>query len=119
MGITKVYAMFTDGSNILVQEQYNYQAVVKGKSDEINTYRAHSYFIDNSYALMQFMQSKGKENEMKNNNVFAAHAPQIKWSHKAVGAENKKRKRKMIIAKAKLTYTAKLQKSGSRVRRYR
>ena len=88
-------------------------------TDEINTYRAHSYFTDNSYALMQFMQSKGKENEMKNNNVFAAHAPQIKCSHKAVGAENKKRKRKMIIAKAKLTYTAKLQKSGSRVRRYR
>lgn len=31
MGIIKVYAMFTDGSNVLVQEQYNYQAVVKGK----------------------------------------------------------------------------------------
>ena len=40
MGITKVYAMFTDGSNILVQEQYNYQAVVKGKSDD--KYRVHS-----------------------------------------------------------------------------
>jgi hypothetical protein len=30
MSITKVYAMFTDGVDVLVQEQYNYEAVVKG-----------------------------------------------------------------------------------------
>jgi len=32
--------MFTDDVNILVQEQYNYEAVVKGKSED--KYRVHS-----------------------------------------------------------------------------
>lgn len=71
-------------------------------------------FADNSDALMQL---KGKENEMKSNDIFTAPAPQIRCSHKAVGVKNKKRK--MRVAKAKLTYTAKLQKSESRASRYR
>ena len=40
MRITKVYAMFTDGVNVLVQKQYNYQAVAKGTLDD--KYRVHS-----------------------------------------------------------------------------
>lgn len=32
--------MFTDGVDVLVQEQYNYEAVVKGELD--NKYRVHS-----------------------------------------------------------------------------
>ncbi|MFK7761553.1 MAG: hypothetical protein AB8B46_05590 [Candidatus Midichloriaceae bacterium] len=54
---------------------------------------------------------------MNSNDIFTAPAPQIRCSHKAVGVKNKKRK--MHVAKAKLTYTAKLQKSESRASRYR
>ena len=30
-------------------------------TNNINTYKAHSYFTDNSNGLMQFIQSRGKE----------------------------------------------------------
>jgi hypothetical protein len=51
--------------------------------NKVNTYRAHSYFTDNAAGLMQFMQSKGKENKeeekenrMMNGNVAAAPVAQ-------------------------------------------
>jgi ADP-ribose pyrophosphatase YjhB (NUDIX family) len=83
--------------------------------EEINAYWAHSYFTDNSDGLMQFIQSKGKENEGINGKVLAAPVVQIKYSHHAVIAGNRKRKTKRDDVEAILDHAVQIKRSHQAV----
>ena len=81
----------------------------------INTYKAHSYFTDNSNGLMQFMQTKGRENQEEkenqgmNNNIPPAPIAPIKFPPKVANYQLKKRKKG--FGNGGLTYAAKVRKN--------